>query len=183
MKYCAVCNNEIKNQDVYCSKCGIKLDEMTRDNEECYELKPRFVFVYELLPSSFSTLILLILIFLVASTFCRYYHYDPILVIALFLLLFAYKEFKIFYRKFRYRNVHYFITNKGIEYVKTGTREFHFTLPYSSITTVKIQRNLATYLFGYGHILVKDGETGIYLDYISEVDKVYQYILDHTKKR
>ena len=181
MKCCPACNHRVNKQDIYCSRCGIKLEEP--NEEERYELYPRFVFVYELLPSSFSTIVILILIFLISSTFCKYYHYNTIWVIALFVLLFFYKEFKIFCRKFRYRNIHYVITNNGVEYICNSRNETRFFIPYSEMTSVKIQRNLATYLFGYGHILVKNGTTGIYLDYISEVDKVYQYILDHMKKR
>lgn len=196
MRFCPTCNHQISEVDQFCSVCGTRLyvttvsmdDKVKQSNlvteiEESYELHPRFVFAYELLPSCFTTLFILILLFCVTTYVCNEYHYDRVWVIALFVVLFALKEFKVFFRKFKYRNIKYIITNLGIEYVQEGNSETHFYIPYEDITDVRIQRNFATYLFGYGHILVKNGATGIYLDYISEVDKVYTYIREHIKKR
>lgn len=164
---------------------NIKLSHPNKANlepEEIYELRPRFVFVYELLPSSLSTLLILIAIFAIGTYICNQYNYDRIWIVIIFAILFLLKEFKVFYRKFRYRNIKYVITDLGVEYVKEGNNGTHFYIPYEEVSDVRIQRNLATYLFGYGHILVKNKLSGIYLDYVSEVNQVYEYILSHTKR-
>ncbi len=202
--YCSQCGLELQKEDLFCSQCGTPVKkqqsersdvttsrsmtineiEKTPEKEvvEEYTLRPRFVFVYELLPSSFQTVILLIMLFVVGKLLCDYYHYNTIWIVALFVVLFMLKEFKIFFRKFKYRGVKYIITNDRIEYHNVSTDE-HFSLSFKDVTDVKIRRTLATYLFGYGHILVLSGRRGIYLDYIAEVDQVYDYILDHVNTR
>lgn len=145
-----------------------------------YEIRPMFVFVYELLPHSFQTVWLLLILFAASYIATQYYHYSTKLIVVLFAILFILKDLKILYRKFKYRNVRYILDNTGIEYIDDSYKDRHFKLKYENIKEVLIQRNLATYLFGYGHILVKSGTTGIYLDYVAEVDKVYAYILKHT---
>lgn len=183
---CPYCNSSLDIEDLFCSRCGNLVQKVGSEIDngdtilEEYTLKPRFVFVYELLPSSFQTVIILVMLFIVCNMVSQYYHYDTKWILILFIILFAVKEFKIFFRKFKYRNIKYVITNSQIEYHNLSKNE-QLVLSYKDLTDVRIQKNLATYLFGYGHILVLSGRRGIYLDYIADVEKVYNYILDHMK--
>lgn len=195
-QYCSQCGKQLQTEDLFCSQCGtpvnsevkekriMTVDEIEKTEEqevvEEYTLRPRFVFVYELLPSCLTTVLLIVMVFIVGKLICDYYHYDTIWIVIAFVILFVLKEFKIFFRKFKYRGVKYIITNQKIEYHNVSTNE-HFSIDFKDVTDVRIRRTLATYLFGYGHILVLSGRTGIYLDYIAEVNQVYQYILDHMK--
>lgn len=181
MYFCPVCNKNLKANETNCGYCGSHLyDELeTSEAGEQYELKPRFVFVYELLPSSIQTIWLLIVLFIVSNLIREYFHLPTASVVALFAGLLLLKDLKIFYRKFKYRNVKYIISDHGIEYIKESSHPKRYFLPYEEVSAVLIEKNYATRLFGYGHILVKSGSTGIYLDYIADVDQVYQYIIQH----
>lgn len=182
MIFCPVCSTRLGAEDIVCPKCGSHMSYSNdrEEVEETFELHPRFVFIYELLPSSLQTVWMLLLLFIVSILTRNYFHLQPATVIAFFAFLFLLKDFKIFSRKFRYRNVKYIISNEGIEYNNTS-KGINYFIPYEKITNVQIQRNLATMLFGYGHILVRDRDNGIYLDYIADVEKVYDYIYDHMK--
>lgn len=185
MSFCPICNSRIQPEDTICTECGTSFNQAYSYSEvpveESFELRPRFVFVYELLPSSIKTVWMLCLL-LVASIAVRdYFHLPPTTVVAFFAFLLLLKDFEIFSRKFRYRNVKYIISSEGIEYSNMSKNITYF-IPYDKIRDIKIQRNFATTLFGYGHILVKDRESGIYLDYIADVEKVYDYICEHMDR-
>lgn len=182
MMFCPVCSTRLGEEDTICPECGSHMDyhHEIQEAEESFELRPRFVFIYELLPSGLQSAWILLLLFVVAILVRNYFHLQPATVIAFFALLLLLKDFQIFYRKFRYRNVKYIISNKGIEY-SNMSKDVTYFIPYENIIDIRIQRNLATMLFGYGHILVRDRDNGIYLDYIANVETVYDYIYEHMK--
>lgn len=179
MKYCSKCASESEKKYNYCPACGAKLkNSKAKKITESFEVRPRFVFVYELLPSSFSTWYMLMLLFIVCYIFCQQFSFKSEYVVLLFVILLLLKDVKIFLRKYKYRGVRYNISDLGIEYIDDSKNQ-RFFLAYRDIMQVRIKTNLATKLFGYGHILVLGRENGIYLDYISEVEKVYEYIKKH----
>lgn len=182
MIFCPVCSTRLNEKDKICPECGshIYFDNDLFEEEESFELRPRFVFIYELLPSSLQTTWILFLTFVAAILIRDYFHLQPKVIIAFFILLLLLKDFQIFYRKFCYRNVKYIISNKGIEY-SNMSKDITYFIPYEDMVDVRIQRNLATMLFGYGHILVRNRDNGIYLDYIANVEQVYDYICQHVK--
>lgn len=179
MKCCHKCSYESENDYKYCPLCGEKLKTIKNKQEtENFELRPRFVFVYELLPSSFSTWYMLILLFITCYIFCHQWNLESTYVIFLFLILFILKDIKVLFRQFKYRAVKYNISDLGIEYINDSKDQKLF-IPYEDIMQIRIKTNLATNLFGYGHILVMGRDNGIYLDYVSNVEKVYEYIKEH----
>ncbi len=153
-------------------------------------LRPRFIVAFEMLPSKLSTILLLVFIYGI-SIYCLTefseellkYNINNYSLVYLTIILFVFKYVKILYRQIKYRNIFYNITDLGIEYYKEGSSIVSYFIGYEEMTEIKIQKNVMTYLFGYGHILVKSGNVGIYLDYIAGVENVYNYILENAKQR
>ncbi len=163
--------------------------ESISGDKETKTLRPRFIVFFEMLPSGLSTILLLLLIYGI-SIFCLNNYSEELLkysiesdfLLYLTIFLFVLKYLKVLLRQIKYRNVYYNITDLGVEYIKEDRNYSSFFIGYEEMTEVKIQRNLLTYVFGYGHILIKSGNVGIYLDYVASVEEVYDYILQNVKR-
>ena len=161
--FCKTCGKELNDDAAFCNNCGTPVgqvsnamsvnnsnDRKKEDNVVRLEIKPTFIFPYQILKDIGNLIVWLFLIGLcLGINFIALFMYFPVFSIVTFTLILV---IRLLFEKAQYNRITYRFLKTKVEYVDGFLNKEEKQLKYEHVREVTMSQNVLERIFGIGRI-------------------------------
>ena len=170
--FCKNCGMELSDSALFCNNCGtpvgqtgnIEVEEHSKkeDNIVRMEIKPTFIWGYQLLVMIKDILITLVVIQLTCFNILYAIIYSPGIGCFLIGLISLIYIIKLFFKEVQYKNTSYRFLKTKVEYIDSFLNKEEKQLKYEHIREVTMTQNVFERMFGIGRIRLYTNASSAY---------------------
>ena len=171
--FCKTCGKELNDDASFCNECGTPVgqvsnvmsvnnsnDRKKEDNVVRLEIKPTFIFPYQILKDIGNLIVWLFLIGLcVGINFIALFMYFPVFSIVTFTLILV---IRLLFEKAQYNKITYRFLKTKVEYIDGFLNKEEKQLKYEHVREVTMSQNVLERLFGIGRIRLYTNASSAY---------------------